>query len=362
MAQLFGALDIKDTERPFTTDSNRRLIWDEMARIFQQWNQDLMDATRLFVQGDTDVFQERYELPGGGELQEEAFEGTRTAEVKRAGFWDVGYPLYQYGASIAWNDVAMAYLTMGQFEATVQTVLNQNNNTVFRLILQALFRATPATYTDKIHGAVTIQPLANGDAVLYPPRIAATAEATETFLIAPNYTEATISDANDPFKVIQAKLEPYFGFAQGGGRVLALVASSIVPYARTLTNFIDVPYWNVQTSTLTDVPREGDVPNLPRNARVVGVCDGVTVAEWPRMPTGWIVGLHQDTMPPLKRRVDPPETGLASGLRPLTETYEHPFRTARWRNRLGYAVGNRLGAVVVALNGTTGYTVPAAYQ
>ena len=177
-----------------------------------------MDATRLFVQGTTSNHQERYELAGGGELEEEGFLGAITGEVNRSGSWDVAYPIYQFGRGLGYDDISLSYLTMGQYEAAIQTILNQNNNTSFRLILKGLFKNTTTAFTDRIYGSLTIQTLANGDSVVYPPKYGATSEATENFYLAPNYTEATISDTNDPIKAIRDTLEPHFGFPQGAAR------------------------------------------------------------------------------------------------------------------------------------------------
>jgi hypothetical protein len=80
------------------------------------------------------------------------------------------------------------------------------------------------------------------------------------------------------------------------------------------------------------------------------------------MPSGWIIGLHADAPKALKRRRDRASTGLMPGLQLWSQTADtEPFRTARWRNRQGFGVANRLGAVVIALNGTASYSIPTAY-
>ncbi len=363
MSNLFGALDIADSERPFTSVQGRKVIWDATLVTFDQWNEDLMDATSKFVQATTTDHQERYELPGGGELEEEGFVGAITAEVNRSGSWDVSYPLRQFGRALGYDEVALAYLTMGQYEAVVQTILNQNNNLVFRHILRALFKNTTTAYTDRVYGALTIQPLANADSVVYPPVYGSTAEATETMYLAPNYTEATISDTNDPIKLIRDKLEPHYGYPEGGSPIVVLANTSAIPYVKLLTAFDSLPFYNVQPGANISVPANVDPSRIPAGGRVVGVAHGCTIVEWPRMVTGWLLGFHQDAPAPLKRRIDDVD-GLGDGLVmvPGSADQDYPFHTAKWRHRFGYGVGNRLGAVACALNGTGTYSIATGYS
>jgi hypothetical protein len=65
---------------------------------------------------------------------------------------------------------------------------------------------------------------------------------------------------------------------------------------------------------------------------------------------------------PAEPAANPPDTGLLPGLTMWSQTVGQPFQTGRWRNRMGFAVGNRLGAMVVYLNGSGTYAVPSAYS
>lgn len=359
MAGLFGHLNIADADRPFTIVQGQEVMYRETELIFQRWNADMEGALKLFVEETTENFKMRYKLPGNGYLQEEGPQ-SESAAVKANGSWDIALPLRQYGAAMSWDDVTLGYMSMKEFENHVQTVINQNNNTVFYLILKALFNNANVTFNDPIHGNLTCVPLANGDSVVYPPVFGSTTEATANFYLAPNYTEATISNTNNPFKTIRDTLEPYWGFPQGGSPIVALVNTSAVSYAKLLAGFDEftnrylMPGANI--TTLTDLPPEF------QGGRIVGVCDGVVIVEWPRMPSGWMIGLHMDAPKPLKRRRDPADTGLNVGLQLKTRDEQYPFENARWRHRVGFGVGNRLNAVVVALNGTSSYSIPTAYQ
>lgn len=363
MGQLFGALGIADSERAFAEVQGQMLIWDETHRVFQQWNEDMEAATALFVQTTTEDHKERYELPGGGESQDEdAYASSESASVKRSGSWDVAYPIFQGGDSLSYTDVALGYLTMGQYEAHVQTILNRANNSTFKRILRPIFKNTNTAFTDPIKGALTLVPLANNDGTLYPPPYGTEAEAQQNFYLAPSYSESGISNANNPFTLIRNALEPMYGFPQGGSPIVALVNTTAVQYARALAGFDE--YTNRYADPGDDITTLTGLPDLPPGMRIVGVDGeaGVVIAEWPRMPSGWMIGLHLDAPKPLKRRVDPANTNLPRGLHVWSKTQDNPYQTSRWRLREGYGVGNRIGAVVVALNGTNTYSIPTAYQ
>lgn len=363
MSVLFGAIGMADSELPFVTVEGQELMWQETQRVFAQWNMDMEAATQLFVQMDTENHKERYELPGGGDAQEEdnSSGANESASVKRSGSWDVAYPLNQIGDSLSYDDIGLAHLTLGQYDAHIQTVLNRNNNATFTRILKPIFHNTNQTFTDNVFGALTLVPLANQDGTLYPPVYGSTAEAEEQFYVGTAYAESAISNTNNPFITLRDKLEPHFGFPQGGSPIVALVNKSTVPYARALagfdeyTNRYDDPGDNVTTLT--------GLPALPAGMRIVGVesVASVVIVEWPRMPSGYIIGLHLDAPKPLKRRKDMTRTGLQPGLQLVTKTVGQPYQTSRWRNRQGFGVGNRIGGAVIQLSGTSSYSIPSGY-
>jgi hypothetical protein len=362
MAGLLGNLNMADTDRPFTIVEGQQVVYGETEKIFARWTQDMTASLELFVQEVTENFQERYKLPGSGFSQEEDKAGgaAPSAAVKASGFWQTAYPLRQYGDSMSYDDVVLGYMTVKEFENHLQTIINRNNNTVFGSILKALFNNSSYVFQDPIHAALTIQCLANGDGTNYPPVYGSVVDAPANNYLAPNFTESQISDTNDPYALIRNALEPHFGFPQGGSPIIALVNTTACPATRLLTDFDQftnryiLPGGNVSTLI--------DLPEAFQGGRIVGVCDGVVIIEWPRIPSGWILGLHLDAPRPLKQRKDPEKTKIATGLQMVTRDMAHPWQTTRWRHRFGVAVGNRLNGVAIALNGTNAYSVPAIYQ
>ena len=148
-----------------------------------------------FVDETTDEYKRRYKLPGGGYLQKRGGQA-QSGAVKAYGSWDVAFPLSEYGDQVAASNVDLAYMTAVEFQRHLDTVTVRNLNTVRFEALYALWNNTARTFTDDLWGSLTVQPLANGDSVTYPPVVGTVTEATDDHYRATNYT--TISDSNGP--------------------------------------------------------------------------------------------------------------------------------------------------------------------
>jgi hypothetical protein len=191
MSTLFGALNLNDTDRVFQATVGQEVIYSEVQRYLDRFNQDMQDAMAIFVEGTTTNYTERYKLPGSGYLQRRGI-AARTGEVKANAGWDVSFPLEDFGASFAADDVTMAYMTVGDLDRHIQTVVNQDRNTRRQEILYALLHGTTRSFVDPLWGTLTVQPVANGDSVLYPPVLGVQTEATESHVFGSNYAASSI--------------------------------------------------------------------------------------------------------------------------------------------------------------------------
>jgi hypothetical protein len=365
MGILFGAIGVKDSERPFTSISGQRLVWETTVEIFNRWNAEFEDASRLFVQSRTTDHKIRYELPAGGEAEAIAFEETDFGDVKRTGSWDAAFPILVTGTKISRTRVSRAYMTMGQWEANVQTAINVNNNTQFRRILTAIYKNTNTSFTDPIYGTLTIVPLANQDGVNYPPILTATAEGEENYYLTTTYVETAINNGNNPFATIRDELEPRWGFTQGGSNIVVLVAPTAMPAIRNLADFIETDDSKLlYGDDITRVSRFPGSDQIPQSARVEGTCNGCWVVSWARQPANYMLARDLTTPPPLLARIDD-VPGLGDGsLQLIHEDHEEifPSMSTRWVQRIGYGVGNRLGALVLHLGGAGTYVIPTGYS
>lgn len=359
MGQLLGLLNIAEAaaDKTFVQVIGQRMVYEAVQELLTAYNAELDMAKRVFVERTTSDFKFRYKLPGGGRLQRRGGQA-QSGAVKASGYWDVAFPLEDFGAVFGGDDIAMAYMTAREVDRHVDTIMIQDKNTYRFEMLKALFNNTARTFQDDVQGSLTIQPLANGDSVVYPPVIGSEAEATDTHYLESGYLASAISDTNNPFPVIRAELNEHFGVEQGGENIAVFINSDETPEVEALAAFDDVPDRFVQPGDNQDTLKSTPT-GLP--GTVIGRSNSCWVVEWDWIPSGYMLGIHLDAMKPLIERIDPSETGLGQGLRLVAEEEEYPLKTSHYRHRYGLGVGNRLNGVVMELANGGGYTIPTAY-
>ena len=177
MTTIFGALGVNDYEYVFNATQGQRAIYDLIVAYVAQIQSDLAGQARLFIEETTENFKERYKLPGGGRMQKFG-RGVVPGVVKRYGGWDVGYKLEDFAAGMAIDDVSRAYMTAEELQRHIDTVITQNINSERFEILYHLFNNNQKTFADEDWGSITVEPLANGDTVTYPPVLGSESVAT----------------------------------------------------------------------------------------------------------------------------------------------------------------------------------------
>ena len=356
MSGIFGLLGLSDNDRSYVNTIGQSLVFTATQTLLQQYNADLNSAMSVFLDSTTTGFKERYKLPGGGRLQRRGGLA-QSAAVKAYGSWDVAFPLEDFGAQLADSDIAMAYMTMPEYNRHVETVMIQDMNTVRFEMLKAIFNSTAATFVDPINGSLTIERLANGDSVVYPPVLGSETEATDNHYLESGYAATAISDTNNPYVTIREELEEHFGASTGGDNIVVFINNAETPETEDLSDFDAVPDNYVRVGSNTDVPQ--GLPTVP--GKVIGRTNGVWVVEWRWMPANYMFGIHLDAPKPLKMRVDPADTGLGTGLQLVARDMQYPIESAHYRHRFGFGCANRLNGVVLELGTGGTYTVPTAY-
>ena len=358
MAGIFGHLNISDSDRVFNSTAGQQAIYEAATNYVNQINNDLEQAMSVFIERSTSDYKLRYKLPGGGRLQRRGSDG-RFGATKASGQWDVALPLEDFGAQIAGNDVDMAYMTVAELERHINTVVSQNVNTVRFEILKALFNDTQRTFIDPLVGSLDVEPLANGDAVVYPPVLGSESEATDDHYLESGYTVANMSDTNNPFVTIRNEIEEHFGTETGNSNIAVFIGNDSRAKSEALTDFTEVEDRFVRPGQDQAIPT-GLPAGLP--GTVLGRCSGVWVVEWRWMPATYMLGVHLDQPKPLIRRIDPADTGLGDGLQLVARDMEFPFEASFWRHRFGLGAGNRLNGVVMEVAAGGSYSIPTAYQ
>lgn len=357
MAYKFGALTGQDvSDYTLISTVGQGVVYEDLMAYMQERNAEIQSALSVFVEMTTDLYTERYKLPGGGRLQKRGRQ-SGVAEAKAGGYWDTAYPLEDFAAALAWNDVDMAYMSINEFNTHISTIEEQDRNTVRYEMLKALLNSSARTYTDERHGSITVQPLANADSVLYPPVLGSESEATESHYLESGYAAASISNTNNPVATIVAELAEHFGDRTGGDNIAVFVNNAQDAQLSALSAFDAVPDAFIRTGANRDVPI--NLPSVP--GKIIGRLSGAWVINWRWMPTNYLFGVHLEQPAPLKMRVDPASTGLGQGLQLVTTDKLFPFTKATWRHRFGFGAGNRLNGVALELGTGGTYTVPSDY-
>jgi hypothetical protein len=231
----------------------------------------------------------------------------------------------------------MSYMTVAELDKHIKTVVQQNWNTYRYETLRALGRATNGSFTDPLHGALTIRRLANAtsgsDTTVYPP---------DPWDVTSN------TNSIDPI----GDLEHHFGHGAGSAEIVSFINGAQVGVVMSLTDVEPVEIAQIGEGTQTALAR-GVPANLP--GVVLGRHRaGSWIVRWDWIPTNYILLVHTGVEAPLKERIDPAETGLGAGLQLIAENEEFPFKEMIWRHRFGLGVANRLNGVwVYCATGTT---------
>lgn len=356
MSSIFGVLDLDSTDRVYVSTVGQVAVYEAIQQMLDDWNADLDAALGVFVEEKTENFKTRYNLPAGGYMQRRGHLG-RAGAVQTVGSYDVAFPLEDFGAQVAGDDVSMAYMTVQDLDKHLASIFTQDVNTVRFEMLKALFNENQDSFTDPLNGSLSIEPLANGDTVVYPPVLGAAAGATENHYLESGYLATAISDSNNPFKTIKDELEEHFGVTSGGSDVIVFIHSDERPETEALTAYNEVPDPNLVYGNDTTLARMlASVPGT-----VIGRASNVWVVEWRWIPSGYMLAIDPNIAGPLLIREDLSETGLPKGLAFMGGDDKKPLETGHWRHRFGFGAGNRLNGVVMELaNGGT-YTTPTDY-
>ena len=362
MSGIFGHLNLSDSDRVFAGATGQRVIWEAAVAWVDKHNAELNRLLGVFVSRNTDDHTLRYKLPGGGYLQQRAPD-SRYGAVKAIGQWDVAFPLEDWGAMIAGNDVDMAYMTVQELDRHMRTVVAQNVNTVRFELLTALMGGTNGTFIDPLHGSLTIRRLANTDSTLYPPVIGSITEADDQHYHELGDVATAIDDTHDPWSGVNtnsiniiAELEEHFGISAGSSQIVSFINQAEVTEVSSLTDFEPVDILQIREGTQTASPVQVPV-NLP--GVVIGRHRaGAWIVRWDFVPATYILSIHTGTEPPLMKRVDPADTGLGSDLSLVATDEEFPFSNSVWRHRFGFGVANRLAAHSLECAAGGSYTDP----
>jgi len=339
-------------------------VYDAVNRYYAMVEADVAGQVSAFVNpAPTTMWSEVMKLPGSGRLQRLGPK-SEPGDVKAHGGYNVQYPLEDFGAKYGLDRVAEGYMTMEELDRHVRTVISMDAETVRYEILYALLHKGGRTFHDSIQSEdLTIKSLADGDADTYPPIMGQFVDLTghDHYMVS-GFVTSDIDDTNNPFPTIVDELEHHFGSPTGGSDIIVFMPHNAVKYVRDLKDFDEVSDRFVQPGTQTAVPLPAGFPrNIPSTAKIHGRVGGAWAVEWRYLPDDYWITVHGAEDQPLKRRVDPVETGLPSALTLVANNTAYPLRNAVYSHRFGIGTRMRLNGVVMQFKASGTYDIPAGY-
>jgi hypothetical protein len=348
---LSGFVNLADLAANRVTSVNQNVISTAIDTTLAEHNRQLSALLGLFVQPVTD-YQLNYKSGTARSLQALDQHG-RPLPTKSGARYTVAYPIHMGGDAFGYDWVTRAKMTVQEVNDLIADMLAADKRWMRDRILAALYTNVTYSFTDPIHGALTVQPLANADGTLYQTMSGADAGADDTH----HYGQAAaIADATNPYPTLYTELSEH---PENSGPFIAFIPTGLRATTEALATFYDAddPDLTVGANTTTLTGTLG----VPVPGTVIGKASQMWVVEWPSLPAGYIIGVAAGGPKPLAMREDPePEL---RGFKRVADEQSFPWYESVYVRRAGFGAYNRVGAAVVEISDAsydipTGYTAP----
>lgn len=305
-----------------------------------------------FLAARTTNAQEQFLLPGSGTLQPIDEFGI-PVPVRPSGSYTVAYPIQGGGTAYGLNRVTSALATVEELNRDQLDAERRDGDWLRRHALAALLDNTTWTYADPLLGDLTIQPLANNDAVVYVKNGGAASASTHHIA-----QSAGIADATNPFDTIWTTLSQYPSNA--GEDIVSFVADAEVTTTEALADFYPVPVQDLRPSLTAAALTSDGASRRAMGDMVLGKVGHIWVVNWHALPSGYILSVVANR-PPLAMR-EYPDARL-QGLFPEIHSPDGARLERRYLRYAGFGVRNRISAMVTFVGaGDTTYDIPASYS
>lgn len=342
----YGFIGVRDLF-PTKVSANPDLIQTAIEDSIAEYQRQLDEMLNILVQTTTKSSW-KYALPGSTTLQPLDQWGN-PLPVKPSGNYAVGLPLQSAG--IAWGDnrESRAKMTVERANELTLMVQGADMDWIARHILAALFTDSSWTFVSEEEDDVTVQPLANGDAVKYVMR-GGRAETDNHY----SAQAAGIDNSNNPYPILYTELNEH---PSNSGPFVSYIATDLVEDTEALSTFIPVATPDVRVGIGNDTI----VGQLSEGFgdRVLGKVGDMWIVEWGRLPDGYILALAQGAEPTVGWREE-----AEAELQGLIEEFQNVDgnrQLHKFIRKAGFGVLNRVAAAI-RLIGAGGYAVPDDYE
>lgn len=346
---LYGFHNLRDLLTERVTNTNIQEINVAIDVTLAEHNRQ-MAALIALLAIETTEYQFRYKSPKSKRLQPLDEDG-RARPTKRAGHYDVGFPILNAGDAFGVDFVTRAKMTVQELNDWLSETLIADKRWMRDQMLAALFTNVNWTFPDQLYGDLTIKPLANNDTDTYQLQTGGDSGAAAQHYLA---QAAGIADATNPYPTIHDTL---MNHPENGGTVVAFIPSGLRATTEALATFKEVLDPNITPGTATSVLVGSLGVNVP--GRIIGYeTSGVWIVEWPSLPANYIIAVTTEGPRPLAMRQHP-EPSL-QGFKRVAERDDYPWFESQYVRRAGFGGWNRVGAIVYRI-GNASYAIPSGY-
>lgn len=354
---VYGFQDLVDVFSQRVTTVGVSVVNEAVGQSFAA-HQEQMNAMLALFTTKTEQFQIQYSQDVVLRSQP-LDEFGRPLPVKGGAKYTVAFPMGRSGNRLGWTYDAFQYVTVGEVNDKVRAIQLGDMRWLFDNVLASIFTNTTWTYYDEAHGDLTIQPLANGDAVVYGIVSGNDVGATDTHYMA--QANAIGAGADNPFPAIYADLIEHP--ENGTGPIIVFAPTNLVSTITALGTFTPVSDTNIRLGANSDLLVGNLGVTVPGGDRMIlGYEDArVWIVQYPRLPSNYLVAIATGGQPPLAMREPEPANlkGFAE-IPPEADPSPYPYLHRTWVRRAGFGGWNRTAGLVYRI-GNGAYAIPTNY-
>jgi len=254
---------------------------------------------------------------------------------------NVGFPLRKYGLALQWTRTAFQVMTGQEMAAAVDAAITADAKAIQRELKRAIFKATNATFLDRLVANVSlpVKAFVNADSAAIPlgPNGEPFNAATHTHYLA---TAAFV--AADLTALIETVVEH-----QGAGDAQVFINRAQEGAVRAFTGFVAYLDQRITPAT-TGASAGGALDLINFNNRAIGIYNGAEVWVKPWPVSGYIFAFVNGAPKPLAFRTRNPGGG---DLSLIYENETHPLRARSFEREMGVGVYNRVNGAVLYVSG-----------
>ncbi len=347
---IYGFHDLKDVADKQVNEVGVRVVNEAVQQARDEHQRQVEALTGLFLTKTTE-YKVKFKSNSKQRLQPLDDNG-RARPIQVAGMYETAFPIQRAGTAWGANRIARVKMTVQDVNDLMADLFMADLRWVRDHIMAALFTNVTWSFTDDEHGALTIQPLANGDTVTYQIQAGADAGATDTHYLA---QANAIDSSNDPFETIHAELTEH---PENTGPVVSLIPTNLKTAVMNLPGFYPQGDPNVRLGS-GQAELVGQL-GVAVPGKIIGYHDsGVWISEWQSQPSSYITTVSTGGERPIAMREY--EEAELRGFMAIGEREDVPYWEEQWDRYAGFGAWNRVAAVVMRI-GNGSYAIPTGYD